>query len=180
VSPEEQACVVDSHGTVLGSELRSVVRRDNLLHAATAVLVRNSAGDIYVHRRSNIKDWAPGHHDAAAGGVTQFGEQPDASARRELAEELGIDNAPLIPLGTSLFEDETVRCLGYIFEVVWDGPIVHQESEVVWGSWMTLAELGSHLADPTWQFVPDTRALLVQLAADDVHDYPRLRGYLRR
>jgi isopentenyldiphosphate isomerase len=174
VSAEEQVCVVDPRGTVLRSESRSVVRRDNLMHSATAVLVRNDAGDIYVHRRSDIKDWAPGCHDAAAGGVIQYGEQPDVSARRELAEELGVDGPRLTRLGTSLFEDETTRCLEYVFEVAWEGPIVHQESEVAWGRWMTLAELGSHLADRTWEFVPDTRALLARLAADSVHDYAKL------
>jgi hypothetical protein len=46
---------------------------------------------------------------------------------------------------------------------------------VVWGAWMTLPELAARLLDPTWPFVPDTRALLARLARDRVGDYPRLR-----
>jgi isopentenyldiphosphate isomerase len=48
--------LVDRSGAVLGSAERSVVRRDNLMHSATAVLVRDPEGRIYVHRRSPDKD----------------------------------------------------------------------------------------------------------------------------
>ena len=175
----EVVALVDRSGAVVGRAERSVVRRDNLLHAATAVLVRDPVGRIYVHRRSPDKDWAPSHHDAAAGGVLQDGEEPAASARRELAEELGISGVPLEPLGLSVYEDQTTRCVEHCFEAVWDGPVVHADGEVVWGAWLTLAELDERLADPAWPFVPDTRALLRRLATDGTRDYAaleRLRG----
>lgn len=174
MSDEEMVALVDRSGRVVGSQRRAVVRRENLLHAATAVLLRSAAGRIYVHRRSEHKDWAAGHYDAAAGGVMQYGEEPDVSAARELAEELGVVGVPLRPLGTSLYEDDTTRCVEHVYEAVWDGPLVHQPTEVVWGSWMTLPELADHLADPGWPFVPDTRHLLGRLASDRVHDYVAL------
>ena len=173
-SQDEIVALVDRSGAVLGSSVRSVVRRDNLLHASTAVLVRNGDAMIYLHRRSDTKDWAPGFHDCAAGGVIQYGEEPEASARRELAEELGIAGVALRPLGLSLFEDDTTRCLEHCYEITWDGPIAHEDSEVVWGEWVTLAELDALLADPEWPFVPDTRKLLRRLASDDVGDYATL------
>ena len=171
----EIVTLVDRSGAVVGSAERSVVRRDNLLHAATAVLVRDTAGRVYVHRRSPAKDWAPGRHDAAAGGVMAYGEQPVAAAHRELAEELGIVGATLTPLGVSLVEDATTRCVEHCFETTWDGPVSWADGEVVWGAWMTLAELDERLADPAWPFVPDTRLLLTRLARDGVGDYPALR-----
>jgi isopentenyldiphosphate isomerase len=177
---DEMVCLVDRDGQVVGAERRAVVRRDNLLHAATAVLVRSPAGEIYVHRRSDTKDWAPGHHDAAAGGVMQYGERADDSASRELAEELGVVGVPLDSLGLSLYEDETTRCLEHVFEVTWHGPLVHQEAEVVWGAWMTLPQLADRLDDRGWPFVPDTRHLLATLAREGVHDYARLSGDGRR
>jgi len=171
----EIVALVDRSGAVVGRAERSVVRRDNLLHAATAVLVRGSSGRIYVHRRSADKDWAPSHHDAAAGGVLQDGEDPAASARRELAEELGITGVTLTPLGLSVYEDDTTRCAEHCFEALWDGPVHHADGEVVWGAWLTLAELDERLADPAWPFVPDTRALLRRLAGDGTRDYAALR-----
>jgi 8-oxo-dGTP pyrophosphatase MutT (NUDIX family) len=173
-SPDEVVALVDRRGCVVGSAERSVVRRDNLMHAATGILVRDTAGRIYVHRRSPDKDWAPGHHDAAAGGVLTVGEEPLRSAERELAEELGITGATLRPLGLSIYEDDTTRCVEHCFETTWTGSPRHADGEVVWGAWMSLSELDEHLADPGWLFVPDTRALLARLAADGVGDYGAL------
>ncbi len=170
----EIVALVDGSGAVVGAAARSVVRRDNLLHAATAVLVRDPAGRIYVHRRSPDKDWAPGRHDAAAGGVMAYGEEPWGSAARELAEELGIRGAALRPLGTSWYEDDATRCVEHCFETTWDGPVAWLDHEVVWGTWMTLTELDGRLADPGWPFVPDTRLLLTRLARAGTHDYGTL------
>ena len=171
----EIVALVDRTGAVIGSAERSVVRRENLLHAATAVLVRDPAGRIYVHRRSPAKDWAPSHHDAAAGGIMAYGERPAGAAARELAEELGVTGADLRPLGLNVFEDDTTRCVEHCYETTWSGPVTHADGEVVWGTWMTLDELGERLRDPGWRFVPDTRALLARLASDGVGDYARLR-----
>jgi hypothetical protein len=44
------------------------MRVENLLHAATAVVVRDGAGRVYVHRRTPIKDVYPGRRDFASGG----------------------------------------------------------------------------------------------------------------
>jgi isopentenyldiphosphate isomerase len=177
MAAEEIVALVDRAGTVVGSATRTVVRRDNLLHGATGVLVRDRAGRVYVHRRSPDKDWAPGFHDCAAGGVRQYGEGPEESAARELAEELGVTGAHLRPLGTFLYEDDATRCVEHVYETTWDGPVVHADQEVVWGTWMTLVELGRLLRDPGWMFVPDTRQLLTRLARDGVGDYGELVGH---
>ena len=161
---EELVALVDEDGRVTGSAPRSVVRRENLLHSATAVLVHDPAGRTYVHRRSETKDWAPGQWDAAAGGVIAHGEAPYAAAVRELAEELGITGVDLEPLGTHLYGDGTTRCYEHAFAVVWDGPILHQPEEVAEGHWVTEEELARMLADPSVAFVPDTRQLLAVLA----------------
>jgi len=173
---EELVDLVGEDGRVVGTAVRSVVRRDNLRHAATAVLVRDPAARIYLHRRSDTKDWAPGHWDAAAGGVIAAGEEPRASALRELEEELGITGVTLTDLGTHLYEDDTVRCFEHAYEAVWDGPVRHQPEEVAEGRWATLDELAGLLADPAVAFVPDTRQLLGQLADEGVGDYRVLAG----
>jgi len=175
----ELVALVDRDGRLVGSEERSVVRRDNLRHGATAVLVRNSEGRIYVHRRSAHKDWAPSHHDAAAGGILRFDEDPAEAAAREVAEELGFTPLSLEPLGLNRYEDDTSRVVEFCYETVWDGPISFVDDEVVWGAWLSMAGFARLLADATWPFVPDTRALLQRLAADGVGDYSALGSDLR-
>jgi 8-oxo-dGTP pyrophosphatase MutT (NUDIX family) len=172
----EIVALVDPSGVVTGPAERPVVRRDNLRHAATAVLVRSSDRRIFVHRRAPTKDWAPGCHDAAAGGMLLFGEEPLESATRELAEELGIRGATLRPLGLNHYEDATTRVVEHCFEAVWDGPVSYPDAEVVWGRWITLSRLAELLRDPSWPFVPDTRALLGSLARRQVGDYGTLAG----
>ena len=171
---DEQVALVDAQGAVVGVAGRREVRRANLLHSATAVVVRDPLGRIYVHRRSAEKDFAPSYHDAASGGVLLHGETPEHAALRELAEELGIEGVRLEPLPGVLYEDESVRCRLHAFETTYDGPVRHVDGEVVWGAWMTLAELADHLHRDDWLFVPDTRALLRTLAAAGIGDYGEL------
>jgi 8-oxo-dGTP pyrophosphatase MutT (NUDIX family) len=173
-SPDEIVSLVDDTGTEIGTAPRHEVRRDNLLHAATAVLVRHPDGRIYVSRRAADKDWSPSAHDAAAGGIVQHGEPVEESAVRELAEELGIEGVPLRFLITGQYDDDTVRCFLHCFETTYGGVVTHEDGEVVWGEWMTLPRLGRLLMDQDWPFVPDTRTLLERLCRRGIGDYASL------
>ena len=158
--------LVDESGTIVGSAPRSVMRRDNLLHVVVAVLVRDPAGRVYVHRRTDTKDVFPGLHDCFVAGTLTAGEDPADAATRELAEELGVTGVVLEPLFTGWYDDESTRHLCHVWTTTYDGPITHQPEEIAWGAWLTVDELRTQLADPTWPFVPDGRVLVDQLLAD--------------
>lgn len=157
---DEQVAVVDAAGRVIGNAPRWQVRRANLWHQGTGVIVRDRLGRVYVHRRTSTKDVYPGHHDCCAGGVVAAGESPHDAATRELAEELGICGVPLTPVLRGSYADDVTRLHAYVYEATWDGPVRHQPEEIDWGGWMDLGELAERLDDPTWPFVPDTRALV--------------------
>ena len=157
---EELVGIVDESGREVDAVPRSVMRRDNLLHRATGVVVRDSTGRIYVHRRTATKDVYPGMYDCCAGGVVAAGEDVEEAARRELAEELGVEGVELRPLFVATYADEHTRYLAHVYEARWDGPIHWQEDEVEWGQWMTPAQLRELLADPERPFVPDSGTLL--------------------
>lgn len=137
---------------------RAEVRARNLVHAATAIVVRDPAGRVYIHRRTETKDVYPGRYDFAAGGVLQAGEDPYESAVREVAEELGVTGVDLRPLYETNYADEHTRYHAYCYECTWDGPIRWQAEEVAWGEWVTPARLLAVLDE--WPFVPDTVANL--------------------
>jgi isopentenyldiphosphate isomerase len=165
---EEQVAIIDDTGAVIGSAPRSVMRRDNLAHVVVAVLVRDPAGRIYVHRRTDDKDVFPGQHDCCAAGCLQAGEEVLEAARREVAEELGVVGVPLEPLFVMRYDDAATRHVCHAFVATYGGPITHQPEEVAWGAWMTPEELRAQLADPTWPFVPDGRALIERWLAEQV------------
>jgi 8-oxo-dGTP pyrophosphatase MutT (NUDIX family) len=150
--------ILSDDNVVIDAQPRSVTRRDNLRHSATGVLVRNAAGDIYVHRRTDTKDVYPACYDFMAGGVIVAGEDPYDAVVRELAEELSISGAELTKLPEGDYADDFTNYHAYLYTCVWDGPVTHQPEEVAWGAWMTPAELVRRLAE--WPFVPDTTALL--------------------
>ncbi len=152
--------ILSADNVVIDAQPRSVMRRDNLRHSATGVLVRNPAGDIYVHRRTATKDVYPSHYDLMAGGVVAAGEDPYDAVVRELAEELGISGVDLVKLPEGDYADDNTTYHAYLYSCVWDGPIQHQPSEVAWGAWMSPAELIAKLDDPSWPVMPDTAALI--------------------
>ncbi|CRZ16106.1 NUDIX hydrolase [Mycolicibacterium neworleansense] len=165
---EELVAVYDAGGNVIGAEPRSRVYAEGLWHASAGVLVRSVDGTrVYVHRRTLTKAVFAGMHDCLAGGVVDPGETPVQAATRELAEELGISGLPLTELASAAWDGqwagEPMRCHLYAYEARWDGPIRHQPEEIVDGWWWTDAELETHLADPAWPFVPDTRVLIPRL-----------------
>jgi 8-oxo-dGTP pyrophosphatase MutT (NUDIX family) len=163
---EEQVAVVDGAGAVVGAVPRSVMRRDNLPHLVVAVLLRDGAGRIYVHRRTDSKDVFPGLHDCFAAGCVLAGEEPQAAAERELAEELGVRGVRLEPLFSGGYAETATRHLCHVWTATYDGPVVHQAEEIAWGGWMTVEDLRAHLADPSWPFVPDGRVLVDRLLAE--------------
>jgi 8-oxo-dGTP pyrophosphatase MutT (NUDIX family) len=160
---DELVALYDLDGKVIGAATRARVRAEGLWHAAGVVLVRSSDGNsVYVHLRTATKDVYPSTWDCWAGGVVAAGETPEECARRELAEELGIHGVRPLPLFTRVYDEGSVRCHNFAYEVRYDGPFVHQPDEVADGRWVTLDELRTWVDDPDSPFVPDGR-----LAAQD-------------
>jgi isopentenyldiphosphate isomerase len=161
---EEWVDVVDGDDRVINTVPRAVMRRDRLRHRATFVVVRRPDGAVLVHRRSDDKDLWPGRWDLAVGGVVQAGEEYDDAARRELAEEIGLVDAPLVRLGAGRYDDDDVRLLAMLYGAVSDGPFAFADGEVVEAEFVTVAELYRRLERQS--FVPDSVALLLPFLAE--------------
>ena len=133
---DEIVAIVDEDNNVVGAAPRLEMRTKRLPHRSTYILVFNSQGELYVQKRTTTKDVFPGYYDPATGGVVLAGESYEASARRELAEELGIHDVPLTSLFTFYFADERTRVWGGVFTCVYDGAMVLQPEEVESGEFM--------------------------------------------
>jgi 8-oxo-dGTP pyrophosphatase MutT (NUDIX family)/aminoglycoside phosphotransferase (APT) family kinase protein len=155
---DEVVALYDEEGRPVGAVPRSVMRSQNLRHAATGIVVRDSYGRVYVHRRTQTKDVYPGRWDFTAGGVVLAGEDPLDGARRELDEELGV-TGDLLSLGEADYADDHTTYHAFRYVTSWDGEVRLQESEVAYGAWVTLDRLLSLVDDPDVLFMPDTVAL---------------------
>lgn len=164
---EELVDVVDLEDRVTGVVPRSEMRAGNLVHRAAYVLVRNSRGEIYVHRRTDTKDVDPGLYDMFAAGVCTTGETYDRTAVRELGEELGIEGIVPRFLFKHLYEGAGSRLWGAVYDALWDGPIRHQESEIAWGAFVSLEELLRMLEER--EFCADSRELSERWLAGKYH-----------
>jgi 8-oxo-dGTP pyrophosphatase MutT (NUDIX family) len=92
-------------------------------------------------------------YDMVVGGMVTAGESYEEAARRELAEELGIEGVELrFRLRHRYIGDRNNAWIS-LYEVVWAGPIRHQADEISWGTYMGEEDLLVKLG--RWPFAPD-------------------------
>ena len=145
--------VVNEADAVIGRATREQVHGDpSLIHRVAHVLVSRSDGALFLQLRSPDKDVQPGKWDTSVGGHVDAGESYDEAARREMAEELGIEESPIEAiyryLHRNAFESEMVTT----FRTVWDGPIKTDPIEITAGRFWTLDEID---ADDPSVFTPN-------------------------
>jgi isopentenyldiphosphate isomerase len=155
--------VVDEQDRVLRQTSRAQMRREKLLHRVAAVLCLDSTGRIYVHRRTPTKDLFPDLHDMFVAGTVGAGEGYAQAAQRELAEELGIEGPIPEFLFHHRYEGPETRSHTEVFRIVWDGPIVHQASEIAWGEFRSRQALVENRDGLV--FVPDGAELFARYLA---------------
>ena len=139
--PSELVEHVDELGRVIEVVSRRRMRAENLRHRSVAIIVTSSDGRLLVHRRADHKDVFPGWWDVAAGGVVAPGESDELAAKRELAEELGIDGVEVTFVCAARYDDEHAREICQVFSVVHDGPYRFDDGEITEARLVTAAEL---------------------------------------
>jgi isopentenyldiphosphate isomerase len=157
--------IVDEHDLVIGTARRRECHGNPaLVHRTAHVVVRSGDGRVLLQKRSAAKDIQPGRWDTAVGGHLHPGETYEQAARRELAEEIGIDEPQ--PL-THLFdthirnsvESENVR----VFGLTHDGPFVPQADEIDDLRFWTAADVDRALGHGV--FTPNLEVEIAELRA---------------
>ena len=83
--------VVDENDAVTGTATRKAVHEQKLIHRAIHVFVFNKKGDLFLQKRSTLKDVNPGVWDSSVSGHLDSGEDYLSAALREVEEEMGIE-----------------------------------------------------------------------------------------
>lgn len=163
---DELVDVVDEHDRVVRVVTRREMRAERLRHRAVFIAVQHSDGRLLVHQRSFAKDVRPGAWDIAVGGVVASGEDYDAAAVRELAEEIGVVSVAPISVGGGTFGDEWFELIGRCYRVVADGPFEFADGEVISARWVNRTELDELLR--THDVMSDSVALLLHTGIVDL------------
>jgi isopentenyldiphosphate isomerase len=146
-SEQELIYQVDENDQIVGPCLRGDAHRLGLRHRSVHILVFNPEGELFLQKRSNTKDINPGLWDTSAAGHVDFGESYDDSARRELAEELGINSdAPLNPLFKLEASAETGWEFVQVYQLTHAGELRLEPGEITEGRWFDLSELENWIA----------------------------------
>jgi isopentenyl-diphosphate delta-isomerase len=153
--------VVDGDGRVLEVVSRERLRAEMLRHRCTYVSVVTSTDDLVVHQRARWKDIYPGYWDVCFGGVCGVAEDWDVSARRELAEEAGINGQELVQVGPMTYDADDGHIVGRVYVVRYDGPITCPDGEVVAVDTVPLASLDDWLEGR--QVCPDSLEVVLPL-----------------
>lgn len=133
---EEIFDVVNDRDEVVGQAPRNEVHRRGLKHRAVHVLVFNRAGQIFLQKRSMLKDCFPGVWDSSASGHLDHGETYDACADREIGEEIGVrlESRP-----QRLFKLDACRETGeefcWVYRGSHEGPFKLHPDEIERGDW---------------------------------------------
>ena len=122
---------VDPNGNVLAVVTRGEMRARALRHRCTYVFVVRPSGRLVVHERADWKSIYPSHWDLAFGGICGAGEPWELAARRELAEEAGITDVVLEPLGPMRYDASDGHIVGRVYLAITDAEVRPVDGEVV-------------------------------------------------
>lgn len=157
IDPHSQANelldVVDINDCVVAQATRGEIHENGLLHRACHVFLFNSAGNIYVQRRSKWKDRHPLKLDSSAAGHLDTGESYLEAAQRELHEELGI-KAGLVTVLNIVASPKTDNEHVVLFEAHSDLPPIPNQDEILEGAYVDPTELSNLMRRNPDDFVP--------------------------
>lgn len=134
--------VVDEQDRVVGQATRGEVHRKKLWHRAVHAWVFNARGDVFLQKRSLLKDMAPGLWDSSCSGHLDAGESYDQAIVRELEEEIGVqlDRTP-----ERIMTERACAATGWEFVQVYrlphEGPFELHPAEIERGEWRNPIEL---------------------------------------
>lgn len=146
--------LVDEKGNIIGRASRNEVHRGpGKLHPVVHLHIINSKGEIYLQKRSLLKDLLPGKWDTSVGGHVNFGETIEQALFRETNEELNLKGLQPVPLAQYKWESNIESELVFSFTALYNAVPVFNKQEIDEGRFWTINEIRKNLG--TGIFTPN-------------------------
>lgn len=143
---DEWVPLVDEQGKILGRATRKEVHSGpGKLHPVVHLHIINSKGEIYLQKRSLLKDTQPGKWDTSVGGHVDLGETIEQALLRETAEELNITGIRPVPLVQYKWETDIESELVFSFTALYNATPVFNKLEIDEGRFWTINEIRKNL-----------------------------------
>lgn len=127
--------VVDENNVVIGQRPRGEVHAQGLRHRAVHVFVFDKHGQVYLQKRSHLKDVHPRTWDSSAAGHLDVGESYADCALREAKEELGINVTRTVKVADIPATERTGMEFVELHAARHDGSMHYAPDEIEAGQW---------------------------------------------
>lgn len=157
--------IVDEKNNIIGKASRKECHDDpSLIHRTVHVVVYHPDGRILLQKRNMDKDVQPGKWDTAVGGHVDLGEDFESAVKRELAEELGVDeDVEFKYLFDSKIRNEIESENVKVYSIIHPGPFNFQQEEIEEVRFWEICELRKAISDTPHIFTPNVIMELLRL-----------------
>ena len=153
-SRDEMLTVVDENDHPIGEERREVIHRDGLRHRAVHIFVFDKRGNLFLQKRSSLKDVCPGLWDSSAAGHVDAGEDWEPCAKREVQEELGLRNVQLRKVAVLPASPATHEEFVRLYACLATGSVHFPCVEIEYGAWFTMEQVDRWASARPHDFAP--------------------------
>jgi isopentenyldiphosphate isomerase len=146
--------VVDLNDEVVGHKFRGEIHALGLMHRAVHVLLFNQRGEVFLQKRSMLKDTSPGLWDSSVSGHVDRGESYDVCAIRETEEELGyqVEKGKLRQIFKLSPCDATGQEFIWVYQAEAEGPFKLHPDEIESGEWFSKKRITDNIRTVKTEF----------------------------